>query len=216
MSGLLNLAADYIERMANPVFGISTNEDYAIKFGKLLESEGFGTQLRKEVEALKDPDALSSHGWLWLFEWAKSTNTNLDPSLLQQLFHEWASPFARAEIIRLATRNYEGETRFDIRRGIINFPEPFLAHIMSDVTTSPEGDDAERQSLRSTRAQSVLVTFLQTGSPIALDAASALLQHEWQGQPALLNFFRVLLENLDAETQEVWRSDIRAVGRMGI
>ena len=41
MSSLFTLAADYIERMANPAFGITTNEDYATKFGKLLESEGF-------------------------------------------------------------------------------------------------------------------------------------------------------------------------------
>jgi hypothetical protein len=178
MSSLLSLAADYIERMANPVFGITTNEDYAIKFGKLLESEGFESQLRGEIRALKEPEALSSHGWLWLFDWAKSTGADIDQELLLHLFRKWSSPFVRAEIVQLATRGFRGETGADVRREAFNFPDRFLAQIMIEVTRPLEENKLQRGQLSVTRSQSVLVAFLQAGSPVALDAAAALLRHE--------------------------------------
>jgi hypothetical protein len=190
--------------MSNPVFGIATNEDYAIKFGKLLESEDFEVRLREEIQALKDPDALSSHGWLWLFDWAKSTSADLDQELLLRLFHEWASPFVRAEIVQLATRGFRGETGVNVGRNVSNFPNSFLARIMIEVTRPIEDNNPEQERSWGTRAQSVLVAFLQAGSPIALDAASALLRHRWEGQGELLNFFWVLHESLDPETQGAW------------
>jgi hypothetical protein len=204
MSTLLPLAADYIERMANPVFGIATNEDYAIKFGKLLESEDFEARLREEIETLRDTDVLSSHGWLWLFDWAKSTSVDLDQELLLRLFHEWASPFVRAEIVQLATRGFQGVTGVNDRTNVFDFPNGFLARIMIDVIRPGEGNNLERERSWGTRAQSVLVAFLQAGSPIALDAASALLRHRWEGQRELLDFFWVLHDSLDPETQGAW------------
>ena len=208
MSSLFTLAADYIERMANPAFGITTNEDYAIKFGKLLESEGFESRLREEIRALKDPEALSSHGWLWLFDWAKSTGADLDQELLLTLFRKWASPFVRAEIVQLATRGFQGETGANVRHEMFNFPDRFLAQIMIEVTTPLEESNLERDQLSVTRSQSVLVAFLQAGSPVALDAAAALLRHQWEGQRELVNFFSVLLEGLDPETRGAWRERV--------
>lgn len=202
MSALLTLARDYIERMANPVFGITMNEDYAIKFGTLLGAEGFESQLQREIRALKDPDVLSSHGWLWLFEWAKSTHTDLNQELLLRLFHRWTNPIVMAEIILLATRDFHEESR--VRRNVYDFPNPFLARILKEVTSSGEVDRPDLQPLRGIPAQRVLVALLQAGSPIALDAASALLWHPWEGQHDLLEFFRMLFESLDTETRDIW------------
>lgn len=206
MSTLLTLARDYIERMANPVYGVTTNEDYAIKFGKLLESEDFKVQLQEEIESLteKDTGVLSSHGWLWLFDWAKSTGAKLDQELLLLLFHEWVSPFVKAEIVQLATRDFDGETGVNVRNNLSDFPNRFLARIMEEATSSGEENDSERERLRGTPAQSVLITFLQADSPIALDAASALLRHQWNGQQKLRHFFEVLVGSLDTETKNVW------------
>ncbi len=54
MSGLLSLARDYIERMANPVYGFAVNEEYSLRFAELLATEGFESSLRREVEELRD------------------------------------------------------------------------------------------------------------------------------------------------------------------
>jgi len=205
MSTLLSLAADYIERMANPTFGIATNEDYAIRFGKLLETEGFLSQLREEIESLKDPDVLSSHGWLWLFDWARSTGAKLDQELLFQLFDEWTSTFIKAEIVQLATRGYGEKTKGSPKQNLFDFPNQFLRRIMVEVTAPNQNDNMEREHSWGTPANSVLVAFLQANSPIALDAASVLLRHQWKGQRELINFFWALIETLDSETQANWR-----------
>ena len=66
MSGLLSLARDYLERMANPVYGFAVNEEYSLRFAQLLETDGFESSLRREVQELRDTEELTSNGWLWL------------------------------------------------------------------------------------------------------------------------------------------------------
>jgi hypothetical protein len=55
MRSLLALARDYIERIANPVFGITMNEDYTGKFGTLLQRRIYGLNGEKKLEPLKTP-----------------------------------------------------------------------------------------------------------------------------------------------------------------
>ena len=75
---------------------------------------------------------------------------------------------------------------------------------MIEVTKPVEGNNLERGQWLVTQSQSVLVAFLQAGSPVALDAAAALLRHRWEGQRELANFFSVLLEAFDPETRGAW------------
>jgi hypothetical protein len=63
---------------------------------------------------------------------------------------------------------------------------------------------AERGGTRTRHAESVLVALLQLGREITLDAASSLLHHRWEGQTKLLQFYRLLWEGLDEETQKAW------------
>ena len=86
MSDLLALARDYIDRMANPIHGIAVNEDYALRFARLLEREGFEAALADEIRALTDKEALSSHGWLWIIRWARSRQIDILEDLLLELF----------------------------------------------------------------------------------------------------------------------------------
>lgn len=70
MSAVFPLASEFIDRMANPAHGIRVNEEYSLRFAKLLSSEEFALLLRREASRLKDPDDLTAHGWLWLLGWA--------------------------------------------------------------------------------------------------------------------------------------------------
>lgn len=88
MSGLLTLARDYIERMANPVYGLVTNEDYSLRFAHLLGSEGFEDTFREEIRSVRDTEALTSNGWLWLIEWARSRRVDVQEELLSELYDE--------------------------------------------------------------------------------------------------------------------------------
>jgi hypothetical protein len=204
--------------MANPVHGFSTNEDYSIRFGRLLESEGFEDQLRQEVERLRDLDTLTSHGWLWLIGWAKSRRIRIHDSLLLALFDEWASVFVKSEIVDVATQDEGDESHIDRPQSLDNFPHPFLARILASATEIPEESEPGEKPWESesgghpriqSRADSVLIALLQVGRPIALDAASVLMHHEWAGQAQLLEFFWSIVDTLDPDTQEVWMERLR-------
>ena len=68
MTPLLTLARDYLERMSNPALGVAMNESYALKFGALLLEDKLQWQLADEIKQLRDPQTLTSHGWLWLLD----------------------------------------------------------------------------------------------------------------------------------------------------
>jgi hypothetical protein len=190
--------------MANPVYGYTTNEDYSMRFAKLLESEGFEDQLGEEIRTLRDRDALTSHGWLWLIGWAKSRNIDLAEDLLVDLFEEWWSVYARCAIIDLATHRNEGQLR-STDNPLNEFPNRFLAKIMLLATKPEEAEGSTNELSRQTgRAESVLVSLLQVGRPITLEAASVLLRHHWKGQAQLLEFFWALCNSLDRETRDAW------------
>ena len=212
MSGLLELARDYIERMSNPVYGLATNEEYSLRFGQLLRSEGFASQLRDDIRRLRDIDALTSYGWLWLLGWAKSRRIELSEDLLFELYSKWSSVFVKAEIIETATMGATHAERSPMRRTLPQFPNRFLARLLSSATTSRD-DAAEDVAPTEGEAAALLVALLQVASPLALEAASALLHHEWVGHISLVNAYWNLVDTLDADTREEWLQRIDAPSR---
>jgi hypothetical protein len=206
MSELLTLARDYIDRMANPSYGYVTNEDYSLRFAQLLTREGFESSLRDEIRASRDTDALTSNGWLWLIQWARTRQIEMDEDLLLGLFEEWSSLPARCAIVDLAT--YKSELRPGPDSQLSEFPHRFLARIMRAATQTEDLKRKDRplpERLRLTaRAESVLVVFLQVGTPLTLAAATALLRYRWQGHDELSEYLILLAETLDPETRKVW------------
>jgi hypothetical protein len=214
MSNLLSLARDYIDRMSNPSYGFATNEDYSLRFAQLLGAEEFEASLHKEISGLRDKEALTSNGWLWLIRWARSRQIEMQEDLLVELFEEWSSVPARCAIVDLATYRSELQ-KPDLTLGdfpLGNFPDQFLNRIMQGATETRKGqrDDRSRPEPErlTARVEDVLVVFLQVGSPLTLAAASALLRHRWQGHEQLTEYLRVLASTLDAETRDVWSKQL--------
>jgi hypothetical protein len=221
MSDLLILARDYIEKMANPVYGFTINEDYSIRFARLLERDGFENLLTGEIREVHDRDALTSYGWLWLMGWAKSRSIDLSEALLLELFDEWSSVFIKCTILELATQRTEN-ARTD--RGAVrlsDFPNRFLRNVMVAAISTKRPDVPEQDPFRPEReerpfieplsmgrSESLLVALLQVGTPVTLDAASVLLRHECEGQEQLRAFFWVLFDALDPETRTEWRRQL--------
>jgi hypothetical protein len=216
MSEILILARDYIERMANPVYGSSVNEEYSIRFATLLSLDGFESRLNEEISGLKDRNTLTSYGWLWLLEWAKSRQISLDEELLVGLFEEWSSVFVRSDIVDVATQRSD-EVSGNFRNfSVKEFPSTFLSRIMVRATRLPEEverqesqkfpeENRKRETVPSTAmAESALISFMQVGRPITLDASAVLLRDEWQGQQHLLRYFWAKLDSIDEETRANW------------
>jgi hypothetical protein len=212
MSILLTLTSDYVDKMMNPIYGITVNEDYGIKFANLLESDGFTSKLNEEIESLDDANSLSHFGWIWLFEWANSKGIKLNEDLLVEQFYRWSNPIVKAEIIKIGIHGASYEINYSYT--LANFPDKFLAKIMNRLTSQDFGDDLknekfEKDITKGTMASDVLVSFLQEGSTIVLDAAISLLKHQWSGQRDLVDFFGILLDNLDSETRDAWEERLK-------
>lgn len=215
MSEILTLARDYIERMANPIYGSSVNEEYSVRFAALLRLDGFEDRLNEEISKVEDRNTLTSYGWLWLLEWAKSRRITLNEDLLVALFEEWSSVFVRTDIVDVSTQKSE-ELSVNFRNfSVSEFPNRFLSRIMlratrpeqlgrSDFLQYPEDDRKRDNILSTTLAESALISFMQVGRPITLDAAAVLLRDQWQGQQHLLRFFWSKLDSIEEETRANW------------
>ena len=223
MSDVLALSSDFIERMSNPAYGVSVNEDYSIRFGKMLTSDGFDDMLQHEARRLRNVDTLSSHGWLWLLDWAKSRNISLDDELLLDLTERWSSVFMQVSVIDLATQNAEWTRRQSVAT-VEGFQNRWLSKLMQRSTTLPSEELSQADSLRqalpsseyisTNRAENVLIALLQVGRDITVDAAATLLRHDWAGHTKLVRFFWSCYDGLDNETQLVWKSRLQPPGRL--
>ncbi|MEP6672323.1 MAG: hypothetical protein ABJF10_24375 [Chthoniobacter sp.] len=222
MSAVLALAADFIERTSNPAYGPLVNEEYGLRLATLWESEGLDRELRKEASELSEVGTLTAHGWVWFLEWARAHKVELNEKLLINLVERWTSILIQVRAIDIGTQASEWLHR-DASMRLEFFPHPFLRRLLIRCVNPPEraalaDDSAERlrsETPRTRHAESVLVSLLQLGRDVTLDAASSLLRHEWDGQRRLLEFYGVLLEGLDRESQNVWIERLRIPGYYG-
>lgn len=223
MTGFLSLARDFIEHMANPRYGLGVNEEYSIRFGQLMRSEGFREQLTSEIRDVRARDTLTTHGWLWLIGWCRSNHISLSDDILHELFDEWSSVFVKAEILSVATLrgvSADGPQRYVTLK---EFPHPFIRRLLVEATSQRVDDDSEakgdsnggsdgfgrgisRHDSRTT--ETLLVSLLQADTRLTIRAASTLLRHEWSGQAALLDYFWERLDSLDTATARVWKEQV--------
>lgn len=219
MSRFLTLASDFIERMTNPAFGIRVNEEHALRFATVLESEGGRSFLENEAKQLFSSDSLTAHGWMWLLTWARSVQIELDEKLLLSLADTWSSVFMQTLVIDVATMNVdELAPRERVRRldvppdsfehrlrpiGLSNISHFFLRTLLQRVTYVGEVE-SRNETVPTQRAENTLVALLQIDRDVTLAAARSLLHHSWQGKSALLEFYRTLREGLDDDIREVW------------
>jgi hypothetical protein len=123
MSEILTLASDFIERMTNPAYGTAVNEEYSLRFAELLWRERLYGVLADEAKQLTDSNTFGSHGWLWLLNWARAHEIDLNERLLLELADRWSNVFMQTLIIDVATRGTEAPRRPITL--IEEFPHPF-------------------------------------------------------------------------------------------
>jgi hypothetical protein len=199
--------------MANPVFGLSVNEEYALEFGQLLQSKEFAEQLRQDIQSLQHPTDMTSHAWMWLLGWARSNQVTLQPQLLVELFDQWSSVFVKADIVDLIVTESPRLQRPDERHdqeGVLN---PMIAKILERATyveRSGEDNESGATSLVTPlgRAEAALIALLQVGQPGTLQAAQTLLRRQWPGRQRLLEFFWSLVDSLEEETRVAWIDEV--------
>lgn len=214
MNAFFTIAADFIDRMANPAHGVLVNQDYSIKFAELLDAEedSLRSNLHREAKILDDAGVLTANGWLWFLTWARSESIPLRKDLLLRITQKWSSVFIQTLAIEIALENAEWSDK-RASQSLFQFQNSFLRKLLIDAVKIEEpekGVDIDhprtphRDEPRMNRVQSVLVSLLQIDSPITDSAAAALLRHEWRGQKQLLEFYESLMSGFDPDMREEW------------
>jgi hypothetical protein len=203
MNSLIQLAVDFLERMANPVYGAQVNEQAALEFAVIFDEE-MRERFRYEAGQLRTPDALTSYGWTWLLNWAASEGVQLNADLLVELCETWESASFKAAVINAGTigEDYSPQPT----RNLEEFPDPWLRQLLGRAVHRTRTDDQAEQGQRPSRhAESLLVALILVERESTLDAASVLLNHEWDEAESVLRFFWNRMELLDQETEQEWR-----------
>ena len=218
MTEILTLAADFIERMSNPAYGVAVNEEYSLRFAQLLERERVAGLLNSEAREERDVNALTAHGWLWFLNWARGNDLEVNGDLLLDLSDRYSSVFMQVLIIDVATRNVES-----VRTGgvatVDDFGNDWLRALMiRSIRQEPQPEVEEKRPfdgqerverneerpVRTGRAETSLLALLQVDRPITINAAATLLRHPWAGRDQLANFYRWRVSDLEAESREMW------------
>ncbi len=214
MSNLIVLASEFIERMSNPIYGIKVNEDYSIRFAKILSSEGTDEMLHYEVKQLDDINALTPFGWIWLLSWVRAKKAILNDKLLFSLAEKWSNVSILISVVDVAIRQIKQQEKFNTIKSLQKekFEHPWLSELINRFTHVK--DDNDKEFIHTGKAENLLIALLQIGNNISLDAASVLLNVSWPGKSKLNKYFWFLLDGLDNETKETWLSHLHPPKRM--
>jgi hypothetical protein len=229
---LIELAAEFFDRMANPVYGAQVNEEYTLRFARLMD-DGATSRMAQEVREIGSVSALSPSAWSWLLGWVRTQpEAELDESVLRNLCEQWESTTFKAEVIRTALSRSDRPTPSDDydrgqdrptppddydrpRPSIDSLPDPWLRELLiGSVRTEatgeadPHSDDTSRSqpTVHSRHAHSLLMALILVDTEESLDAAAALLQHPWPGQDSLLSAFWSRANSLEPQVRETWIS----------
>jgi hypothetical protein len=208
MSHILTLASDFIERMSNPAYGIRENEEYSLRLGALLSSDGFDRMLIDEIKEITNPAALTPHGWLWLLNWARAREVRLNEKLLLQLSESFSSVFMQVAVIDIGTAHADWQSKNSVT-SLKEFKHSWLSALLNRCVDVHEEKETKYHHIDTRRSETVLVALMQVGRDITLDAASTLLNHRWFGQKQLVKFFWSICDELDTETHDIWISRLR-------
>lgn len=220
MTSLVALAADFLERMGNPAFGIRLNEEYAMRLSFLLGGD-VDERLGAEMSELNDVDLLTPTGWLWVLGWSRAHHVRLDDELLHGLVERWEASTFKAEVIQTAIDGLNEEAA-----------QAWLDDLVAratgqDVTDEPDdaatsaddvglvllGDDAAagRRALRpsaqrrgSQHPSSLVLALIACDRDPAIDAAARLLRQRWAGADGLARSFWARVDGLDEGSRALW------------
>ena len=232
MSSLLQLAADLLDRMSNPSYGASVNEEYAQRFAAIMVDGELDDRLIHEAGELRDPRAFTAAGWLWLLGWVKASEIRLDDQLLTGLCEQWEAASFKALVIEHAIAHLRPAHDDPYReRQFSDDPDQFepvlspeqrqeaaggwLSDLVQRASAEPSevapADEPRSEPDRavfarhSHHAESLLMALLLVDQPATIAAAEELLAQDWRGSEQLAQSLEGWLSTLDAESAELWR-----------
>lgn len=216
MKAFVGLAAEFIDKLANPAHGVETNEAYGARLASLEQGDSrFGEQFAAACEELQADDLhlLGTSGWIWLLGWLASRSRRPPDAILDALYDETQDVVVRLRIVEAVTTFPPTIERFTVLRRrttpLSEVPDRWLARRLVSLV-EPGVNRVDPSALAATQEFTLLL--LQVGNEVALSTARSLLAHHWPGGEELQASVRALFSRLDGETREAW---LRMLGLEG-
>jgi hypothetical protein len=223
MNALLGIAADFLERIADPAYGKESNEGYSLRFATLLDSDpNFARQLANVDVKAEDLTSLSLAGWLWYLRWRGPLSEQLPSSeFLDALYDATAEPIVRLRVVDAvvshpATRpsTTVAQETADRGQGLARLPDGWLRRRMESLVRRERGahdddaanvdddaanvdDDAanvDDDAANVNAAWELAVYLLELGDDVSVTALRALLDEPWRGNQVLTARVNQLLD----------------------
>jgi hypothetical protein len=137
MNSSLTLASEFIERAANPAFGLDVNEEYALRWAVMRQTADPLPNLQINELKAEDIEVLSSDAWFWLGSSLTANDPELPADLVEALFQSTDDEVYRLKVADMSLRHPGLSTRYAIpRRALGEMPSSWargrLQRLFSD------------------------------------------------------------------------------------
>lgn len=144
MNSSLALASDFIERAANPAFGLDVNEEYALRWAVMRQTADPLPNLQINELRPEDIEVLSPDAWFWLGSSLTVNDPELPIALVDALFQATADEFYRLRVADMSLRHPSLSKRYTIApRALGEMPSSWardrLRRLLLDTDFGPDG-----------------------------------------------------------------------------
>ncbi len=127
MNSSLALASDFIERAANPAFGLDVNEEYALRWEVLRKTADPVPDLRLNELKPEDIELLSPDGWFWFGSSLTPNDPELPTTFVEALFQSTDDEVYRLKVADMSLRHPGLSLRYADARGTLRDMPPSWA-----------------------------------------------------------------------------------------
>ena len=216
MKGILGLAAAFIDRMQNHVYGPTENEAYSARFAELIgRDEDLHRLLSSSDLGSQDVDLLSTAGWLWFLKWLRDEEMPMPKGgFMDTLYDHVRDPVARLEVLDTVISEpalvREFRTFEDRSVTLEGLPRFWLRDRLLEIVQGRDERESSNEQFPPRLAQTIEIAsfLLQSGNVVALTTLRALMTHPWQYQGALQGIIdeRLRISTGDEQDWAQWRN----------
>ena len=217
MNGLLGLAADFLDRVANPAHGPAVNEAYGHRLEELLEGDDHlaSTLMNLDLEH-GDVGTLSVDGWMWYLPWRARRARLPSDEFLDALYDRTPEPIVRLRILASVVSHPDiiETIRVDHRAQPIPISElrpSWLQHRLQLAVARFDRHGNDHQvDVDPGAALELALYLLQLGDQVSIEALRSLIAEPSASQLAIAEVVgqTLLAAELDEDTLGEWRSHL--------
>jgi hypothetical protein len=214
MKGVLGLAADFFDRLSNPMHAAEEHESYSARLHELLSRDAeLGETLMRADLGSADVDLLSTPAWLWYLSWRRSQGAPLPAEeFIDALFERTGDLVVRLEIVEAAATDPALARWLERERTTASLEDAPPSWLRTRLLAlSRQESRAEAAADRVVQATEMAVLLLQVGNDMAYIFLRAWLAEPTPFQGELRRLVEEVIRSSaggDEESVAQWKRDL--------